>query len=876
MTDAELVVDAEQEALAERTLKFVEELVEEQIVLGQLDAVFELAEATSEGGEEDALYDAKGRRGEERLLEQLRGWLLNLDMPRACLLILVVTILQTVVRHAMFGQGRLATLKPEDPVPFFNDQSTFDYFTGNGAGSETLLRNAEVSVLMYYAPWSLHSMEMREVYSRVGERFRHYKGIRFSAVNCAANEGECKKSYKLFSYPIIVANIGKVAILYQDNPTEEHLFRWIYHILHPAIRVQSYDQFEQVLFEYDRCVVGYFNFQNVLPGRVPLGYITYIAAAMNLAQNGEQIENIQFTVVTNATLAKRLGMTLPGSIRVFHIDAGVMFHEYPVKAEHKAQSIASWAVTSKFESPVVSWISFAELELVGKSAKLHTVLREGTSVVLMTSPRSKLFSGGTYTVFKQVAAEARDCSNDTEELLSAQAEFWRNRTEDVTMSVNEVKMMCNRGKIAQSEVDQCCYTITAENPMFCKEPCDEERETCERTDEDVIAICPSIANATDYEDLRYQCCHNGRPRRPPQRVRWNLSPSEKLLCEWAEITRWPPNEIVEDQDDSVLDRCSANRTLNFVAMDKSNYLYSKLGLRKEENAVLIVDPKQEAFYVMKNPLQSAPQLREFISLYDRNLLEAEVLCEQNRSVFATRKPDESSSSRLEKLHSGADIGRKVLARNVTYDSLVFFSGGSWHGPSTAVIHLIHAIKHYFSAFDSLIKIFIIDSSRNTLPYELRFERLPAVVFFPSRRSAQSVKFPSGLPLTLPNLLSFVLSRCQSELRWRIALSACSDKCLLQGPHRLRRQISILKVEISLLRRFSTAGDRDREALSQLVHQLIKRRTIQIRSARHLERLLLTIRSSKELVPTETDRFIKQTVFTQWVLYNAFGLKYDRA
>uniref|UniRef100_A0A1I7YRB4 Thioredoxin domain-containing protein n=1 Tax=Steinernema glaseri TaxID=37863 RepID=A0A1I7YRB4_9BILA len=871
--------NAEHEALGEETLKYVEELIEQQIILGELDAVFDLA--ASQGEEEDrrsrssssSFDDTKGKRRQQETFWE--RYVLNIDMPRACLLILVVTILQTIVRHALFGQGRLATLQPEDPVPFFSDLSTFDHFTGNGANSENLLRNAEVSILMYYAPWSLHSMEMREIYSRVGERFRHFKGVRFSAVNCAANDGECKKNYKLFSYPIIVANVGRVAILYQDSPTEEHLFRWIYHMLHPATRVQSYDQFERILFEYDRCVVGYFDFQNVKPGALPPGYIAYIAAAMNLAQNGEQVENIQFAVVTNATLAAKLGITRSGAIRVFHIDNGVMFHEYPEKGEQKAQAIASWAITSKFNPSVVKWVSFAELELVGKSAKLHDTLNSAdTSVVLMTSPRSKLFVGAAYTIFKQVAAEARDCSNDSESLLPDQADFWRNRTRDVQLRVKEIKMMCNRDKVPEEEAMKCCETITSENPNFCKGPCDEEAETCERTESSEIAICASISNATDYEGLVRQCCHKGRPRRLHQRAAWALSTSEKLLCEWAQITKWPAYQIFEDEDDTAyMDRCSANRTLQFVAMDRSNYLYTKLGLKNGEDAVLIVDSKQEAFYVLRKPLQSAAQLREFISLYDKNLLEPEVLTE-NRSVYSSRRSDELSSSRIEKLCSAADIEKNVLSRNVTYDSLVFFSGGSWHAPSTAVAHLMHALKHYFSAFDSLIKIFIIDSSRNTLPYELRFDRLPALVFFPSRRSAQSVKFPSGLPVTLPNLLSFVLSRCQSELRWRIALSACSDKCLLQGPHRLRRQISILKVEISLLRRLAMSpASENPEVLGQLVHQLIKRRTLQIRSARHLERLLLAIRSSKELVPEETDRFIKQTIFTQWVLYNAFGLKY---
>ncbi|TKR93228.1 hypothetical protein L596_007724 [Steinernema carpocapsae] len=799
-------------------------------------------------------------------------------MPRTCFLILVLTIIQSLVRHALFGEGRLATLKRAAPVPFFNDLSTSDFFTGNGASADVLLRNAEVSILMYYAPWSLHSMEMKDVYSLVGEKFKHQNGIKFSAVNCAANDGECKKSFKLFSFPIIVANIGRMTVLYQDAPTEENLFRWVYHILNPAIRIQSYDQFERVLYEYDRCVVGFFDFKVLHPGKAPDGYTTFIASAITLAQHGEHIQNVQFAVITNETLANKLGIVRSGAIRVFHLEDGIMFHEFPSNAEYKPQSIASWVLTSKFNAHVVNWISYTELELVEKSSKLIGALSNGTSVVLMTSPRSKLFAGASYSLFKRVAVEAKNCLNGSDgTLIQEQMEFWKDRVRNINEEVDAARKTCNRDSISVLEVERCCEML-AEDPSFCKESsCDGEEESCKVVDRSRFQVCPSIANSTSLDGLVDHCCHNGRRRRRHQKTSWNLTTGQKVLCEWAKITSWPSEPIPED-DGSVLDRCSNNKTLNFLAMDRSNYLYTKLGLRKGEDAVLIVDSKQDAFYILQDPLREAKQLREFINLYDRNLLESMILDEQKRgSVFSTRSPENENLSRLEKLRSAADIQAKVLARNVTHDSLVFFSGGSWHGPSMAVTHLVHAVNHYFSAFDSLIKTFVIDSSRNTLPYELRFDRLPALVFFPSRRSAQSVRYPSGLPVTLPNLLSFVLSRCQPELKWRIALSACSDKCLFQSPHRLRRQISILKVEISLLRRLVSTAVENRELLSRLVHQLIKRRTIQIRSARHLERLLVTIRSSKELVPNETDRFIKQTIFTQWVLYNnAFGLKYEGA
>jgi hypothetical protein len=91
---------------------------------------------------------------------------------------------------------------------------------------------------MFYAQWSLHSMEARKHFLRVARAFDGVENVnfealvilrpdfqvKFSAVNC--DVGTCKRSFKLYSYPIIVAlTSANTAVLYEDFPLTELMFR---------------------------------------------------------------------------------------------------------------------------------------------------------------------------------------------------------------------------------------------------------------------------------------------------------------------------------------------------------------------------------------------------------------------------------------------------------------------------------------------------------------------------------------------------------------------------------------------------------------------------------------------------------------------------
>jgi hypothetical protein len=119
----------------------------------------------------------------------------------------------------------------------------------------------------------------------------------------------------------------------------------------------------------------------------------------------------------------------------------------------------------------------------------------------------------------------------------------------------------------------------------------------------------------------------------------------------------------------------------------------------------------------------------------------------------------------------------------------------------ATTQVFHTVYHEFAAFNTLIRFFMIDVSRNSLPWAYVFDSLPAVMFFPAQPfpMSQSSHFPNELVLTVPNMMAFLLARAQPELRFRVALRGCSRLCLETNRLRLHQFEDAVRRDIRMLR-----------------------------------------------------------------------------
>ncbi|ROJ26344.1 Thioredoxin domain-containing protein 11 [Anabarilius grahami] len=93
------------------------------------------------------------------------------------------------------------------------------------------------------------------------------------------------------------------------------------------------------------------------------------------------------------------------------------------------------------------------------------------------------------------------------------------------------------------------------------------------------------------------------------------------------------------------------------------------------------------------------------------------------------------------------------------------------------------LNHVFLQLARLVNV-----GRNDLPWEFMVDHLPSVLFFPRHRKQMSVKFPENTPMTVPNLLRFVLQHA-SHAPWEESGDGVESVSLLGAElHSLQREV----------------------------------------------------------------------------------------
>ncbi|KAK5984615.1 hypothetical protein GCK32_012718 [Trichostrongylus colubriformis] len=308
-----------------------------------------------------------------------------------------------------------------------------------------------------------------------------------------------------------------------------------------------------------------------------------------------------------------------------------------------------------------------------------------------------------------------------------------------------------------------------------------------------------------------------------------------------------------------------NNTLKFAVLDSLHYSYfvNKWGLMEAQQPLVIaIDSSQELFSIMEGSY-SEKRVREFIHDYHSYLISDQLRSEEDsRTRFNGTKQAANVHPRLRDEHVLHRLTQRTFhdlienRHNTSHDVVVFFSGGGWHAPSTTALHVYHNTANYFSSSPELIKFYIIDTTRNELPYNFNFDRIPAVVIFLANQTDISWKYPEALPFSQPNVLSFVLSHCSARLRWKMALTNCGRVCVIHNRRRLRQR------QVKLVR----AIHRLRESRHRVHHEAKLRYFIkQLRVVRRVLRALhIALHQSEALAEDSVNSLLHTDIFEDYI------------
>ncbi|KAJ4443908.1 hypothetical protein ANN_05695 [Periplaneta americana] len=228
--------------------------------------------------------------------------------------------------------------------------------------------------------------------------------------------------------------------------------------------------------------------------------------------------------------------------------------------------------------------------------------------------------------------------------------------------------------------------------------------------------------------------------------------------------------------------CNTNKTMSLIAMDSLQFHQFAEGLgidvlaRRDKTAVVIFNVLQESSYVLDTEFSKGAVL-EFITNYTDGLL--------NRSLRSSSGPPHGALNHYpEQNVEDCQEGQVVCIPELNSDSfhrVVMAQNKAvvvlYHSPYCTFCHGISHIyltaARYFRAVRNLT-FARIDGENNDLPWEFTMHHYPTILFFPAQRKSESRVFPRNLPITVPNMVNFVLSNLDPEegsLRGMIGLCA---------------------------------------------------------------------------------------------------------
>ncbi|XP_052459593.1 thioredoxin domain-containing protein 11 isoform X2 [Carassius gibelio] len=248
----------------------------------------------------------------------------------------------------------------------------------------------------------------------------------------------------------------------------------------------------------------------------------------------------------------------------------------------------------------------------------------------------------------------------------------------------------------------------------------------------------------------------------------SVQSSYAVFGRWSVCCRPPPDSITGLQ-------CRSNNTLRFYLLDTQLHwtLAQRLGASADQSLpfITIINLRDETHYV----LDRTDTLGDFIQNFS-------VSYSPLHRHLVGQKPQQQTQSLIQEVTSDSflqtvmDSQRDVL--------LLYYS--VWCGFCSALNHVFLQLARLFQG-NSALTVARVNVGQNDLPWEFMVDHVPSVLFFPRHRKQMSVKFPENMPMTVPNLLRFVLQHTGHAHSTQESGGGAEPKSLLEAELRALQQ-----------------------------------------------------------------------------------------
>ncbi|XP_027383177.1 thioredoxin domain-containing protein 11 isoform X2 [Bos indicus x Bos taurus] len=654
------------------------------------------------------------------------------------------------------------------PVSFFSSRSpVLDLFQGQLDYAEHIRRDSEVVLLFFYAPWCGQSIAARAEIEQAASRLSDQ--VLFVAINCWWNQGKCRKQKHFFYFPVIYLyhrSFGPIE--YKGPMSAVYIEKFVRRVMKPLLYIPSQSELLDFLSNYEvfpREVINY-TAENIckwaLENRETLVRWLWPHGGKSLLLNNELKKGpALFVFIPFNPLAE--SHPLIDEITEVALEYNNCHGDQVVERllQH-LRRVDAPAFKSLAPDPPAR---LPDPPLITASPCCNTVVLPRWHSISRTHNVCELCVNQTAGGLRPSSVSMPQCSFF--EMAAALDSFYLK--EQTFYHVVSDSIECSNFLSFYSPFSYytaCCRTINRGVAGFI----DSEQGVFET---------PPVA----FSSLEKKC-EVESPGSVPH----------------IEENRYLFPELETSSSSFTGLSCRTNKTLNIYLLDSNLFwLYAeRLGApsaaRVKEFAT-IVDVKEESHYIL-DPKQALMKftLESFIQNFS-------VLYSPLKRHLIGSDSTQFTSQRLITEVTTDTFWEVVLQKQ---DVLLLYYA-QWCGFCPALNHVFIQLARLLPS--DTFTVARIDVSQNDLPWEFMVDRLPTVLFFPCNRKDLSVKYPEDLPITLPNLLRFILHHSDPASDPRNLAGPPTAECLqneavLQQGHiaHLEREIRKLRAEIGTLQR----------------------------------------------------------------------------
>ncbi|XP_053997543.1 thioredoxin domain-containing protein 11 [Hylaeus anthracinus] len=768
--------------------------------------------STSDSGSNDVAKESNQRLAvEDRLTSKMFSY------AREICFFLAVTFTALTALHS--SPPKIS--KPPSAKPFFNQSSiVLDFYKGHLGAMIERVSEADFSFVMYYAPWDAESQAVRPEFENVAQYYRTQ--IFFAAINCWHPNSECRAHYnKIQSYPVLMLYPSRDSgIQYRGIHTLPYMIRFLNAVMNPIVRITHTEQLIDLFVNYDAVVVGYFNFTRL--DRTP-GYREFYKAAIRALEKDPNRELV-FAIVTSALSSER-----DHNIYKFPSANLLMWNEslrYPEDTEWTSENILNW-ISSSIHLPAL-WLQPPGV----KALTLAPYLKEGPVLFLFT-PRNPLhLENYNYNLIREIGLQDYICVDNlmTKNIIqhlslnrrTAIARHFEKNRQCIKL-LKENKNQLNESTvnvfIQQWINDSCCANIVMNKCSLCKKfglsNVEREASVCKLDSDNLNPVCRGvdIFKISTMEDLQEKydvCCNKDRVtiklqqgfKSKSQRYKTSLFTANKDDARSAnaikqaylkqDCRRWItgnkyhqpifPRDSPEHPNITLTESlCKMNKTLALIAIDSLHFFHfaESLGIdilkKKDKTAVVILDAARESQYVMQEDFNRYA-LIQFINNYTEGFLQRTLRSNNSKRFGQKFKSKTNCETKNLQCICIPELITETFLDTVldpTKDVVVMYYS-PFCAFCSAISYVYLTVAHYLREMDHLLFVRV-DGDNNDLPWEYNMNRFPSILFFPAKRKEDSTVYPFPLPITIPNLINFVLANLDGDSHVEALINICQSE-----------------------------------------------------------------------------------------------------